>query len=130
MTKILVIDDDPEMRETMVHILEDEGHEVIVADDGCTGLVEYQAQAPDLVITDIFMPNKEGIETIREILALRPDAKIIATSGGARIGRDFYLRSAQKLGALDVLSKPFEIEELIRRVNICLDGGRPRPSPR
>ena len=124
MFKILVIDDDAEIRQTLVHILEDEGHTVVVADDGRAGLREYGTSLPDLVITDIFMPNQEGFETIRDILSIKPDAKIIATSGGAaRVSKDFYLRLAQNLGAVATITKPFEVEDLVNLVNRWLPVG-------
>jgi len=129
MTKVLVIEDDPEVRQTLVYILEDEGCEVVVADDGAKGVKRFAADKPDLVIADLFMPNQEGYQTIREILALRPGAKIIAAtaglnswSTGGRDDRDFYLRMARELGAVDVLPKPFEIEDLVQRVRRCLAG--------
>jgi len=130
MTKVLVIEDDPEVRQTLVYILEDEGCEVVVADDGAKGVKRFAADQPDLVIADLFMPNQEGYQTIREILALRPEAKIIAataglnslSSGGVGTHRDFYLRMARELGAVDVLPKPFEIDDLVQRVRRCLAG--------
>jgi DNA-binding response OmpR family regulator len=127
MTKILIIDDDAELRETLTYILEDEGYEIILSGDGIDGVEKFAREQPDLVITDIFMPRQEGIQTIREILAIDPGAKILAASGGfsslSGVGirsKEFYLRSAQQLGALDVIAKPFEIDDLVRRVEHCL----------
>lgn len=130
MAKVLVIEDDPEVRQTLVYILEDEGYQVVVAEDGAKGIRKFESDQPDLVITDVFMPNQEGFQTIREILALDPEAKIIAASAGfssssSRGGdkRDFYLRLAQQLGAAEIISKPFEIDDLVRRVKRCLASG-------
>jgi DNA-binding response OmpR family regulator len=132
MTKILIVDDDPEIRQTLVYILEEEGYEVVTAADGTEGVRVFENTDPDLVITDIFMPRQEGIQTIREILELRDDAKIIATSGGftyleglENTDKSFYLHTAEKLGARDIIAKPFDVDDLIRRVKHCLesDGG-------
>ena len=127
MTKVLVIEDDPEVRQTLVYILEDEGCEVVLAEDGVKGVRKFATERPDLVIADLFMPNQEGFQTIREILALRPGAKIIAVSAGLASGghdqRDLYLRMARELGAVDVIPKPFEIDDLVERVRRCLAAG-------
>jgi DNA-binding response OmpR family regulator len=125
MTKILVIDDDPDLRETLIAMLEDEGHEVVVAHDGESGIAAYASHSPDLVITDIFMPNKNGIEAIKAILTIKSDAKIIAMSGHARRGKDFCLWAVKKIGVTDILPKPFEIDDLVSRVNLCLKDDRP-----
>jgi two-component system chemotaxis response regulator CheY len=122
MAKILVIDDDVVVRETLVLILEDKGYEVVSAEDGQRGLSAFRSEAPDLVITDIIMPEKEGIQTIREIRALRPQAKIVAISGGGRIGNTDFLRIAQQLGAADIISKPFDPDEFVERIGRCLGG--------
>jgi DNA-binding response OmpR family regulator len=130
MTKILIIEDDPEVRQTLIYLFEDEGYDVIVAEDGAKGVKKFASDHPDLVITDVFMPNQEGFQTIREILALKPEAKIIAASAGFSSSsadsddkRDFYLRMAHQLGAAEIIPKPFEIDDLIRRVKRCLESG-------
>src|SRR5229473_3264231 len=108
MKKVLVIDDDALVRDTIVRILERKGHTVLVAADGVRGLRMFDREQPDLVITDIIMPEKEGLETIREIRSERPDARIIAISGGARIGNMDFLDVAGKLGASEIIPKPFD----------------------
>ena len=123
MTKILVIDDDMVVRETIIQILEDKGYEVISAEDGYRGLAAFRRDKPDLVITDIIMPEKEGIETIRDIRGEYPEAKIIAISGGGRIGNTDFLKIARQLGASDVIAKPFDPDDLIAHVEKCLAGG-------
>jgi DNA-binding NtrC family response regulator len=123
MTKILVIDDDVIVRETIIQILEDRGYEVISAEDGKRGVASFISEKPDLVITDIIMPEKEGIQTITEIRRERPDAKVIAISGGGRIGNTDFLKIAQKLGASDVIAKPFDPDDFLNRVSRCLNGG-------
>jgi two-component system, chemotaxis family, chemotaxis protein CheY len=85
-SKILVIDDDTIVRTTIVLLLEDAGHQVRWAVDGLRGMALFRSAQPDLVITDIIMPEQEGIQTITEMRKAKPDAKIVAISGGARIG--------------------------------------------
>jgi CheY-like chemotaxis protein len=113
MHKILVIDDNVVVRNTIVQLLEGEGYEVVSAEDGRRGLNVFRAERPDLVITDIIMPEKEGIETIRDIRETSPNAKIIAISGGGRIGNTDFLRIARQLGASDVISKPLDPDHFI-----------------
>ena len=120
MQKILVIDDDVLVRDTIVRILERKGYQVLVAGDGARGLRIFRSERPDLVITDIIMPEKEGLETIREIRGESPDAKIIAISGGARIGNMDFLDVAGKLGASEIIPKPFDPAELVNIVSRCL----------
>jgi CheY-like chemotaxis protein len=120
MQKILVIDDDPVVRKVIVKILERHGYQVVSAEDGRRGLAVFRTEQPDLVITDMIMPEKEGIETIREICRQRPDARIVAISGGGRIKSADFLAMAKKLGATDVLAKPFEPAALLGCVARCL----------
>jgi CheY-like chemotaxis protein len=113
MTRILVIDDDPLVRATLSAILEGAGYDVTLAVNGQNGLDEFSRRVPDMVITDIVMPEIEGIETIRVIRASAPTLPIVAISGGGRSVPLDYLRMAQRLGATDVLQKPFEADELV-----------------
>jgi len=121
MKKVLVIDDDALVRDTIVRILERKGYTVLVAADGVRGLRMFHAEHPDLVITDIIMPEKEGLETIREIRGKQPDTKIIAISGGARIGNMDFLRMAGELGASEIMPKPFDPADLVNLVSRCLN---------
>jgi CheY-like chemotaxis protein len=123
MAKILVIDDDAIVRETIAQVLEARGHRVLSAEDGRRGVAAFRAQQPDLVITDIIMPEQEGIETITEIRGLAPTVKIIAISGGGRIGNADFLKIARHIGAADVIAKPFDPDDLVRRVDRCLGAG-------
>ncbi len=120
MAHILIIDDEDMVRLTLRKMLEKAGHSVSEAADGSLGLKAFKAKPPDLVITDIIMPEKEGIETIVEIKKERPDMKIIAISGGGRIGNLDFLAVAKQLGANEVLSKPFERQSVIELVEKCL----------
>jgi CheY-like chemotaxis protein len=120
MAKILVVDDDDMVRDTIIRILKRKGYEVVAAVDGYRGVSLFEKELPDLVITDIIMPEKEGIETIRDIRALSPDTKIIAISGGARLRNLDFLRFAVKFGATEVLAKPFDAADLLSSVARCL----------
>ncbi|HEX4193911.1 MAG TPA: response regulator [Stellaceae bacterium] len=120
MKKILVIDDNMVVRNTIVQILESEGYEVISAEDGRRGLFVFRSEKPDLVVTDIIMPEKEGIETIRDIRGEVPDAKIIAISGGGRIGNTDFLKIARQLGASDIVAKPLDPDHFLDVVKNCL----------
>lgn len=121
MATILVIDDDDTVRLSVKLALEDAQHHVVDAADGIAGMAVFHKQPTDLVITDIFMPGKEGLETIDEIKRLRPATKIIAISGGGRVEPDDYLGIAIRVGADRSLKKPFDIEVLVTAVNDLLD---------
>ena len=120
MTKILVIDDDAVVRTTLEYLLRDAGYEIATAEDGVRGMAMFRSEQPDLVITDIIMPEQEGIQTIAEMRKARPDAKIIAISGSGRIGNVDFLKMARSLGAMDIVSKPFDADELLTIVENCL----------
>ncbi len=117
-----MIDDDALVLHTIVHVLRDLGYQVSAAANGSDGISIFRTGHPDLVITDIIMPVTEGIEVIRAIRRERPAVKIIAISGGGRGGNLNYLEMARALGANDVISKPFDPDDLIERVQVCLAG--------
>lgn len=114
--RALVIDDDELVRATIASILESAGYEILEAEDGQQGLQLFHRHAVDLVITDILMPFKEGIETIVEIRQRDREVRIIAVSGGGNIGSGSILHAAQRLGADEVLSKPFTRDDLLAKV--------------
>ena len=115
--KILVIDDDCLVRYTLSRILSSSGYEVVTASDGLRGMTVLHNEHPDVVITDIIMPEQEGIDTILQIRRARPHVKIIAISGGGRIRNIDFLKMASSLGADDVIPKPFEADELLSRLS-------------
>ncbi|RMF61486.1 MAG: response regulator [Calditrichaeota bacterium] len=122
MARILIIDDDPQIRTMLRMMLEREGHEVTEAPDGVVGVQEYRKAPFDIVITDLLMPEKEGIETIMELKRDYPDVKIIAISGGGQhLGADNFLRLAQKIGAQYSLRKPFQRAVLIEMIDKLLE---------
>ena len=124
MARILIIDDDPMIRDILRVTLEREGHEVIEAQHGLEALQHFQTAPADLVITDILMPEKDGLETIRDLRQISPTVKIIAMSGGGRTKRLNLLDAAMHLGAQRTLLKPFTIEEILELVRELLN-----PSP-
>ena len=102
------------------NFLESAGHEVTEALDGSDG-ISMQKELPfDLIITDIVMPIKDGLETITELVKEFPKIKIIAVSNGGQYGDILYLNLAKQFGAKNILNKPVEREELLNAVNNCL----------
>jgi CheY-like chemotaxis protein len=120
MATILVIDDEALIRETIRMKLEQSGHQVIEAGNGIEGLRALEEQAIDLVVTDIIMPEQEGIETIRKIRERTATVGIIAISGGGRTRNFGFLDFAKKLGANGALSKPFTGSQLLALVETTL----------
>ncbi len=108
MARILVVDDDFQVRLVLEKMLVKNGYDVVLADNGDEGLKHFRNEQFDLVLTDIIMPEKDGIELIRIMKKERPDAKIIAFSGGGRLGTEDYLEVSKKFGANEVLTKPVD----------------------
>lgn len=122
MAKILIIDDDEPIRDSLEAMAMAAGHDVLTAADGRKGMAAYAAFQPDLVVTDIIMPEQDGLETITQLRRLSRSMPIIAISGGERYGSFDSLAAARKLGADRTLTKPFsgamlmsEIAELLPR---------------
>lgn len=110
MADILIIDDDRQMRRLLMRILAGAGHAVRAAENGRDGIALFAQRRADAVITDIVMPQMEGIETIRTLRRDHPTLPIIAISGGSD---PIYLRAASALGATGVLRKPFSPQSLL-----------------
>jgi len=125
MAQILIIDDDPAIRATIEEILRSAGHAVISAVDGIEGVKTFRANPAHVVITDLYMPNQEGLETIRELRQGNPKAVIVAMCG--KPTGDTMLSIAQKLGAVEVLQKPFVPQELLDAVEQALSGQSSEP---
>ena len=121
MVNILVADDDPSIRHLYKLVLEREGHKVYLANDGVEALVQAKKHHIDVLITDIIMPRKEGIETIVEIREMNSEIKIIAISGGGRRGNQDFLKMAKMVGANYSLAKPFEPHDLLKILKTCLE---------
>lgn len=123
MANILVVDDEDLVRFSVRQMLEGAGHTVREAADGVEGIALLQDGSFDLMITDIVMPRKEGMETISEAKRMQPDLRVIAISGGGPVGQFHYLDLAKQFGADAVLAKPFKKQELIAVVDALI--GRP-----
>ncbi len=121
MPKVLLIDDDPDVRRTFALMLETLEADVIEATNGAEGVALYLEHAPHLVITDIMMPVMDGIETVKEIRAIDPHAQIIALSGGGRGKYENPLALAQQMGAAASLEKPVKLRELREMVQLLLE---------
>jgi len=121
--RILVIDDDDQMRVLLRQVMEWAGYEVTDARNGREAVQQYRKQPADLVITDLIMPEQEGLETIGMFKKEWPHIKLIAISGGGRIGPEAYLPAARELGADRVFSKPFDVRELAEAVKELLSHG-------
>ncbi|HEX4600635.1 MAG TPA: response regulator [Gemmatimonadales bacterium] len=126
MARILVIDDEVQLRGVVRRILERAGHDVVEAGDGDEGLKRHREHGADLVLLDIFMPGRDGIELIRDLRAEAPETKIVVMSGGGRRGNLDLLDDARMLGASRSLRKPFELAALLALVREML--GEP-PAP-
>jgi len=121
--RILIIDDDEQIRVLLEQMMEWAGYDVMVAENGKVAMQMQAASPADLVITDLIMPEQEGLETISRLKKAYRDIKIIAISGGGRIGPEAYLPAALELGADKVFSKPFDVQEVVVCVKELLGSG-------
>jgi DNA-binding response OmpR family regulator len=129
MARILLIDDNDVFRTMLRQTLTHFHHTVIEARNGKEGLKLFSSARADLVITDLVMPETEGLEVLIELRKAHPAAKLIAISGGGRGSGTDYLHMAAKLGANRVLTKPFHHEALLAVINELLATGEPVPAP-
>jgi len=120
MARILVVDDDDVFRFAIRLVLEAAGYEVVDAADGAAGLQQYREQGADLVLVDVFMPEMDGLQVIRALRIAIPQPKIVAMSGGGRIGFLDVLKAAGAVGAVRTLRKPFESHELLAAIREVL----------
>lgn len=116
MASILVIEDEIEIQRLLRNFLEGEGYQVFEASEGGEGIRLYREKKIDLIVTDLLMPGKEGIETIIQLKQDFPDVKIIAISGGGQIEPEFFLECAKSFGAVCSFTKPFRCRELLAAV--------------
>ena len=117
MAKILIIEDDAEVRALIQRLLEKEGYDVQIAENGVDGIEAFRAGSPDVVITDLLMPRQDGIETIKEIRDLDAETKILAISGGGPYSPKTHLKRARGVGAQETLAKPFAPSDLLNAVS-------------
>ena len=122
MATILVIEDNSEIRNVLCVMLEKAGHEVREALNGEEGIEKYREWRADLVMTDLFMPKKAGIETISELMEINPEVKIVAMTAHGTVEQYDFLRVAEALGAVATMDKPFSNKELLDTVEAALAG--------
>lgn len=120
MADILVVDDDESIRYALRRYLEHDGHHIVEAENGQQGVQYLEKNSVDLVITDILMPEKDGLEMIRILRKEHPQIRIIAISAGGMVGPMDYLSMAKGLGANRILPKPFRCGQLVLLVNELL----------
>ena len=121
MSRILVIDDDKFVRTSIRAVLESAGHEVTDTSDADSGLAFQRTTPFDVAIVDLIMPDKEGLETIRELKGDFPDLPIIAISGGGEIVRKNFVQAAELFGAVATLEKPFGGEDLLNALELAFE---------
>lgn len=121
MAAILVIDDELFMLDFVRKILESAQHKVLVATSADSGIEAYRQHKPDLVITDLIMPEKDGLEAIQDLRRINPAARIIAISGGGRSGYTNALEAAKAFGAQATVRKPFSPKVLLAAVDKVLE---------
>ena len=124
MSSILIIDDDDSLRDALRRTLHKEGYTIMEAGEGGRGLKQLECQPVDLVLLDMFMPHKDGLETIGELRRTYPGIRIIAMSGGGFKGTVDVLHVAKKMGVRQTLAKPFTREQLLEAVEMELAGAR------
>ena len=135
MARILLIDDEADLREAMREALCDASHDVTAVNNGSHVVSGDTGVDFDAVITDIIMPETEGLETLTYLKRHNPGIRIVATSGGGSIGATFHLRMAERLGAFSTLSKPFPLRTLVKAVEDALshdttaEAAEPAPTP-
>jgi len=117
MARILVVDDDEQIRIMLEIALSRDSHEVVTAENGAVASMRQSERPADVVIMDIIMPEKEGFETIIEFRRDYPETRIIAISGGGRLGPDQYLKLAKTMGADFIFEKPLPLAQLLEAIH-------------
>jgi DNA-binding NtrC family response regulator len=120
MARILIIDDESQIRSMLRLMLERVGYEIAEAPDGIEGIRQYRENPADLIMTDLLMPNNDGIGMIIDLKKEFPNVKIIAMSGGGVNRPEGYLDGAKKLGATRTLTKPIDRDEMLKAVKETL----------
>ena len=118
---VLVVEDDVAVRQACAIMLEDHGFRVVTAVDGVDGLRKFRQINPDVVLTDIIMPEKEGVGLIMELRRETPEVKIVVMSGGGRMGNMDFIKIATMLGANIGLYKPFDDLQLVDAIRALLE---------
>ncbi|HPB12706.1 MAG: response regulator [Bacteroidales bacterium] len=120
MPVILIIEDDRDLREMLRSALLRKDYTVLEADNGKEALINFKPGVTDLVVTDLLMPEEDGLKVIMQMREMKPEIKVIAISGGGKAGPGSYLRMAKALGADSVFPKPFSVNDLVTRIDDLL----------
>lgn len=129
MATILIVDDNDTIRGFLRRIVEKAGHRSMVARNGKEAIDQIEREPVDLVISDIFMPETDGIELLRDLKKRRPGLHVIAVSGGGDYGDMDILQAARLCGAFRIFTKPFPAEEMISAIREAVGGGASTPNP-
>jgi CheY-like chemotaxis protein len=121
MPGVLIVEDDKELREMLKMSLLRRGITVLEAENGKDAIVHFKPLLTDLVVTDLIMPEEDGLKVVIKLRELKPSIKIIAISGGGKVGPGSYLNLAKALGADAIYSKPFSVNDLIVKIEQLLD---------
>jgi CheY-like chemotaxis protein len=121
MPGILIVEDDKELREMLKISLMRHKYTVLEANDGKEAITHFKPSITDLVITDLIMPDEDGLKVIMRLREIKPSLKVIAISGGGKAGPGSYLNLAKALGANAVFSKPFQINDLIAKIESLIN---------
>ncbi len=121
MAGILIVEDDKDLREMLKTSLLMRKYTVLEASDGKEALLKFRPSVTDMVITDLIMPDEDGLKVIMKIKEIKPSVKIIAISGGGKAGPGNYLNLAKALGADEIFPKPFSINEMIKKIDELLN---------
>jgi DNA-binding response OmpR family regulator len=121
MPGILIVEDDKDLREMLKILLSKRKYTVLEASDGKEAILHFKPAITDLVITDLIMPDEDGLKVILKIKEIKPSIKIIAISGGGKAGPGNYLNVARALGADEVFPKPFSLNDLISKIDSILN---------
>lgn len=121
MPGILIVEDDKDLREMLKTSLGKRKYLVLEASNGKEAISKFKPSVTDLVITDLIMPDEDGLKVIMKIREIKPEIKVIAISGGGKAGPGNYLNLARALGADEVFSKPFSVSDLMAKIESMLD---------
>jgi CheY-like chemotaxis protein len=121
MPGVLIVEDDKELREMLKLSLLRRNFTVLEAENGKAAITHFKPLITDLVVTDLIMPEEDGLKVVIKLRELKPSIKIIAISGGGKVGPGSYLNLAKALGADAIYSKPFSINDLIAKIEQLLD---------
>ena len=122
MASVLIVEDEPAVLKLLSRALKEAGHEAVTASNGNDGMKIFSERKFDVVVTDIIMSGGDGIGFIEEMLALAPETKILAISGGGSAVEFDFLGAAAKQGAVTTLAKPFELDAFYSAMDKCLSG--------